>query len=108
MAKARALLNVIEHFRLIDSGMHAQSMSIFLYVAEYDPKAVAMQEIAQEIGVSQASVSRNVALLSSTTRYRTKGPNLLQAAEDPNERRSKLVTLTHKGRKFYNDLEKLV
>ncbi len=105
MSKGQKLLNAVEHFRLIDGGMHAQAMCIFLYVAKHHPKPIAMQTIAKAIGVSQASVSRNVALLSSYTRYKTKGPNLLVAEEDPMERRCKLVTLTHKGKSFFKTLE---
>ena len=107
MSKAQKLLKAVEHFRLIDGGMHAQAMSIFLFVAAHHPKPIAMQTIAKEIGVSQASVSRNVALLSSTTRYRTKGPNLLNAEEDPEERRCKLVTLTAKGTSFMKALSEI-
>ena len=43
--------------------------------------------------------------LSSLTRYKTKGPNLLEAYEDKMERRRKLVKLTNRGLKFYNDLK---
>tara|TARA_E500000081_G_scaffold146870_1_gene170426 strand:- start:44 stop:370 length:327 start_codon:yes stop_codon:yes gene_type:complete len=105
MTKTNKLLNAIEHFRFIDSGMHAQAMCIFLQVAEQHPNEVAMADLSTKIGVSQASVSRNVALLSSLTRYKTKGPNLLEAYEDKMERRRKLVKLTNRGLKFYNDLK---
>ena len=104
MKKCNKLINVIEKFRIIDAGMHAQAMVIFLYVAQRSPNPIPMSEIAEHVGVTQASVSRNVALLSSWTRYKTKGPNLVEAYEDANERRRKLVKLTHKGLKFYNDL----
>lgn len=99
------LINAIEHFRFIDSGMHAQAMIIFLQVAKDDPEPIAMSELSERIGITQASVSRNVALLSSLTRYKTKGPDLLEAYEDVMERRRKLVKLTRRGLKYYKDLE---
>lgn len=108
MTKNDKLIKVIERFRFIDKGMHAQAMSIFLHVAKHYPKEIAMTDIANACDISQASVSRNVALLSSYTRYKTKGPNLLEAKEDMHERRRKLVSLTNKGLKFYNDLEEIL
>ena len=108
MTNGEKLQKIVEQFRFIDSGMHAQAMSIFLYVAKQYPKEIAMTDIANACDISQASVSRNVALLSSYTRYKTKGPNLLTAKEDLHERRRKLVTLTNKGLKFYNDLEEIL
>ena len=105
MKKTDNLIKAIEHFRFIDSGMHAQAMIIFLHIAKSNPEPVAMSDLSERIGITQASVSRNVALLSSLTRYKTKGPNLLEAYEDVMERRRKLVKLTRRGLSYYKDLE---
>ena len=49
------LINAIEHFRFIDSGMHAQAMIIFLQVAKDNPEPIAMSELSERIGITQTS-----------------------------------------------------
>jgi len=108
MTKDHKLLKVIELFRNHYPEMQAQCMSLFLEIAKAHPKDIPMSELAELVGISQASCSRNVALLSSYTRYRTKGPDLVKAFENPFERRSKLVKLTPRGVTLFNNLKEVI
>lgn len=93
------LLKAIERFREIDAEMQAQSIAVLLKVAKH-PVPIKMADIAEELGLSQSTVSRNVAYLGDWNRHKTKGHGLLEAYEDPMERRRKLVRLTAKGKRF--------
>jgi len=93
------ILKIIERFREIDSEMQAQSIAVILKVAKH-PVPIKMADIAEELGLSQSTVSRNVAYLGDWNRHKTKGHGMLEAYEDPMERRRKLVRLTAKGKRF--------
>ena len=60
-----------------------------------------MRDIARDLGLSQSSVSRNVATYSLATHGRKR---LLKTFEDPLERRSKRVTLTTTGARLAEKL----
>ena len=105
--KCALLLNVVERFREVDAEMQAQSMAILLKVAKHS-LPLKMAEIAEELGLSQSTVSRNVAYLGDWNRHREKGHQLVEAYEDPSERRRKLVRLTPKGKRFVTSLANIV
>lgn len=99
---AQKLLNCIEEFRKLDSDLQSQSIAVFLYVGIHENKdGVPMTKIATELNIPQSSVSRNVALLSKWSWSKKEGLNLLEASEDPMERRRKLVKLTNRGKRLY-------
>nr|WP_245986670.1 hypothetical protein [Azospirillum thermophilum] len=58
--------------------------------------------------MAQSSASRNVAALSRWHSFGKAGLDLVQAQEDPRERRRKIVTLTEKGRAFLDQLRAIV
>ena len=96
---ASSLLKVIERFREIDGEMQAQAIAVLLKVAK-NPLPLKMSEIAEELGLSQSTISRNVAYLGDWNRRKEAGHKLVEAYEDPAERRRKLVRLTAKGKRF--------
>lgn len=101
------LLKVIERFRELDAEMQAQSIAVLLKVAKH-PVPIKMGEIAAELGLSQSTVSRNVAYLGDWNRHKKDGFKLLEAFEDPMERRRKLVRLTPKGTRFIKSLSDIL
>jgi len=102
------LLKIIEEMRKFDSHMESQTIAVFFYVSLYgDKDGVSMQTISTKLGIAQSSVSRNCYKLSDKTRGGL-GIGLLQAFEDPDERRRKLVRLTAKGRRVFSTLSDLV
>lgn len=101
------LLKIIERFREIDAEMQAQSIAVLLKVAKH-PVPIKMSEIATELGLSQSTVSRNVAYLGDWNRRKEEGHKLLEAYEDPMERRRKLVRLTAKGKRFLKSTNQII
>ena len=104
---ADIMLKIVERFREVDAEMQAQSMAVLLKVAKH-PVPIKMGEIAEELGLSQSTVSRNVAYLGDWNRRKEAGHKLLEAYEDPAERRRKLVRLTAKGRRFVKSLNEII
>ena len=104
---ASSLLKIIERFREIDGEMQAQAMAVLLKVAK-SPLPLKMAEIAEELGLSQSTISRNVAYLGDWNRRREAGHKLVEAYEDPAERRRKLVRLTAKGKRFVKSLNEII
>jgi DNA-binding MarR family transcriptional regulator len=57
-----------------------------------------MEQLGRDVGMSQASCSRNVAALSKWHRLGKPGADYIEAIEDPRERRRKIMYLTAKGK----------
>lgn len=111
------LLEIIERMREFDSQMEIQACAVFFCVGLHQNmtvkgrnygEGIPMQEISRKLGIAQSSVSRNVYKLSYINRHRSKGVDLLEAYEDPMERRRKLVRLSRKGQRVYESLSNLV
>lgn len=101
-----ALTAVLESFRnAVHEDIQANAIQVFLLVAQSGGRdGVSMQDIERHTGLSQAAVSRNVAMFTEWNRHRTEGPGLLQRTEDLMNRRQKLVKLTPKGQRFADKL----
>lgn len=109
-SEMKKLLVSLEQFRSINPNMPVQTVQTFLYVCEHedDPEGVSIKDISIALEFSHASASRNVAALSSWTRHRKEGPNLLEAQEDAMHRSHKKVTLTAAGRRLRDTLRSLM
>jgi DNA-binding MarR family transcriptional regulator len=81
-----------------------QQVLTFAYVAG-SSEPVPMADLIDSTGVSQSSVSRNVATLGPGVSPSQPGYGLMEAFEDPYYRRRKLVRLTSKGLKLRNELQ---
>ena len=57
--------------------MQAQSMAVLLKVLKHN-LPVKMADIAEELGLSQSTISRNVAYLGEWNRHKQKGHQLLK------------------------------
>lgn len=80
-----------------------QTMRIFLCVCMHGGE-MPMQEIEKVTGWAQSSVSRNVAKLGNGVSMAEKGARLVEAYEDPEYRRRKLVRLTALGKQLYSQM----
>lgn len=102
-----ALTDLIELLRTeIDPEMPVQQLQVFLQVALRG--TTTQHELGENIGLSKASMSRNVSALGPINRFHQKGHDLLISREDPQYRRQKLIELSPKGRKLVNKLEALI
>jgi DNA-binding MarR family transcriptional regulator len=108
----RYLRAAVEEFRKLDPVMPAQTMAHFLVIAERAPEEIGMKELAGMFGLSQSSTSRNVAYLGKVWKTNSEGAvpglDLVEAYEDPMERRRKLVRMTPKGKRVAEALAGLI
>jgi ATP-dependent exoDNAse (exonuclease V) alpha subunit len=84
----------------------AQTILTFLLVAQ-NP-GIKVGELVTRLDIAQSSTSRNVAYLSKWRAYQEEGHDLIEAVEDPRDRRTKTVNLTAKGRRLAEKLAKVI
>lgn len=94
-----ALINEIETFADIDPEMQIATMLTFLYVARRG--TCNQKDIELELGMSNAAASRNVSYWSDFKIRNRPGLGFIRREEDPMDRRYKVLTLTDKGKAFY-------
>ncbi|OUE44484.1 hypothetical protein BZY95_06355 [Billgrantia desiderata SP1] len=102
----RRLARCIAEIRELHPEIQAQSIHLLLEVA-IQPD-ITMGELIRKTHLSQASCSRNVSLLSDMDRHDRPGLGLVEAREDPAERRRKIVRLTPKGRELIAQLADII
>jgi DNA-binding MarR family transcriptional regulator len=100
-----AMLEAVQVFRSIDPEIQAQAVAILLYVAMKD-RPVLMQDIGEALNISQSSVSRNVAVLGKIHWRGRRGLGLLDAWENPDNRRQKFVALALRGETFVKTVQR--
>jgi DNA-binding MarR family transcriptional regulator len=100
------LIRVLEVLRRFDPDMPIQYALSFLTVAQNE--GLSIRDLSERLGIAQSSASRNVAALSRWRSFGKPGHDLVQAVEDPQERRRKVVTLTGTGRALAQELRALL
>lgn len=100
------LMRVLEEFRKLDPDLPIQYALSFLTLAANE--GLSLGELATRLGIAQSSASRNVAALSAWHSFGKPGLDLVEAREDPRERRRKLVTLTPKGHALVETLRAIL
>jgi DNA-binding MarR family transcriptional regulator len=81
------------------------ALRILFVIAPYGSRPVPQATVRDMTGLSEAAVSRNLAILGPGHTLRVKGPGLVETYEDPEYRRRKLVKLTARGRSFVESLQ---
>jgi DNA-binding MarR family transcriptional regulator len=96
--------------KLVDDRMPIQQLTIFLSIAsahlsngEADARL-----LGKETGLSQSSVSRNIAALGEWHRLGRPGHGLVEQRVDYEDRRRRPVVLTTKGLKVVKELTKVI
>jgi DNA-binding MarR family transcriptional regulator len=82
------------------------SVQVLLEIAQRPETPMA--DIEAATGLSQAAVSRNVAKLGAGISIKEPGAGLVEAYEDPEYRRRKLVKLTPRGKSVITELNNLL
>lgn len=100
------VIRVLEAFRRYDPDMPIQYALSFLTIAQHE--GLSMGDLAQRLAIAQSSASRNIAALSRWHSFGKAGHDLVEAQEDPRERRRKIVSLTPRGHRLVADLKALV
>lgn len=102
-------------FKLLQAGAAAaevlgsprfewQTLQIFLTICLHGGE-MPQQELEKQTGWAQSAVSRNIAKLGNGLTVGEQGARLVEAYEDPEWRRRKLVRLTTLGRRVAERLE---
>ncbi|QGT78919.1 MarR family transcriptional regulator [Guyparkeria halophila] len=95
--------SIIEEFRKIDPEMHLNTIATYLMVAIREGRTKA--EMADRLGVAQASTSRNVKVLTKAkNKFGKDGYDLVVQERDPREGRRHIVNLSQRGKMISNVL----
>lgn len=88
----------------------ANAMMIFLMIAERadGDREITQAEVFARSGLSEAAVSRNIAILGKGHTMSNPGPQLIEAFKDLDNRRRNILRLTRKGRAFFDSLKEIV
>lgn len=97
------VLAVFEEFRDIDPKFPLQRAVVFAYVAAR-PECT-LQEIEQALSIQQSTASMIVLALSSGAKPGEEGMELLETYTGLEDRRTKRVRLTAKGKKLAGKIE---
>lgn len=100
--KLTKLTEVLEDFRNIYPEMPVQTMLVLLLIAQKD--GIGVLRIGEALGIAQSSASRNVDVLGRGS-VGKEGLGLVEAGENPVNRREKLVKLTRRGEKLIESLK---
>ena len=90
----------------MDPNVPAQTILTFLMICQ-DPDLTVVQ-LAERLGVSQSSASRNVAFLTDMHRLKKPGLGLVEKRINPLNERTKVLSLTPRGRRMLQTLEDLM
>jgi DNA-binding MarR family transcriptional regulator len=105
-AEIATAIRLLEAFRRLDPDLPIQYALSFLTIAENE--GLSMRDLSERLGIAQSSASRNVAALSEWHSFGKPGHDLVEAREDPRERRRKIITLTRKGEALIRELRVIV
>jgi DNA-binding MarR family transcriptional regulator len=103
MARLRTFIELLEHFRALDRELPIQYAVSFLHIAMKDG-AISITDLEKLVHLSQSATSRNVQALSKTFKAGVPGHNLVEARENIDDRREKLLRLTPRGKQLLGAL----
>ena len=104
---------ILDQFRHIDDGLRIVTVQCFMTIA-FNEKTGAypltVSDLVNKLHITMASASRHVMLLSETRRQGDKGLGLITITRNPEEGKGnqKLLTLTTKGKKLYDNVHQLL
>jgi len=103
---ARRLLGCIEILRKADPDMPIVSAAVLLSIAVNE--GTTQRDIATSLQIPTSTTSRTIAVLSNVKRIGKQGLELVSWYDDPNDRRTKRLLLSPKGRSLIKKLVETV
>jgi DNA-binding MarR family transcriptional regulator len=100
------LCQVHELFRIKDTEVPGQLVSIFCYIASRNP--CNLQSIQKDLGLSANSTSRNTDWLSTHHRLGKAGMGLVMKKVDPLNQRRRVVALTDEGHNMVSRIKEIL
>jgi DNA-binding MarR family transcriptional regulator len=100
------LCQVHELFRIKDTEVPGQLVSIFCYIASHNP--CNLQSIQKDLGLSANSTSRNTDWLSTHHRLGKAGMGLVMKKVDPLNQRRRVVALTDEGHNMVSKIKEIL
>jgi DNA-binding MarR family transcriptional regulator len=92
----RSIMTIVNTFRDLDTEMPMQQAMVFLWVAMNEGKT--QRDMRGTLDIPSSTASRNLAALSDFHRLGKPGLGLVVFVDHPEDRRSKLLYLSKKGR----------
>ena len=96
---------VLEELDEIDEGIQIKTLRAFLFVAHRG--SCNQKDVEKALKFTNASASRNISYWTDVTFDRRQGQGFIIRLEDPSDRRFKILTLTKKGKEFYQKLRSI-
>ena len=93
------LQNAFQAFKDLDRKFPINAALVFLYIAKHEP--CLKQDMENALGLTSASGSRNTSYLCDSNRLKKPGLGLIVKQDSIEDRRHSDLTLTDKGRQFY-------
>lgn len=100
------LCRIHELFRMQDTEVPGQLVSVFCFIASHNP--CNLQTIEKALGMSPNSTSRNTDWLSSHHRLGKPGMGLIVKKRDYLNQRRRIVELTPKGHMMVNQIKEIL
>lgn len=100
--KLESHIKAIAEVRKIDPEMPLPQVHCLLILAAAGEDGLSLTELSRRANITLATASRYIGNLGKINRFREEGFNLVEAFEDPMERRKKIIRLTGKGRALIN------
>jgi DNA-binding MarR family transcriptional regulator len=97
---------VAELFRVKDTEVPGQLVSVFCYIASHNP--CNLQAIKESLGLTDNSTSRNTDWLSDYHRLGKPGMGLIKKYTDPQNFRRRVVKLTPKGEAMVQSIKEIL
>lgn len=85
---------------LVDAELQLQTLRCFLFVAHRG--SCTQKDVENALKLSNASASRNISYWTERRFDRKDGKGFIMRVDDPHDRRFRVLTLTKKGRDFFN------
>lgn len=98
----RKFRDALRLFKQEDPFTSAQLMEVFCTIAMAEGRA--SQDLEHELDIPKSTMSRHLAMLSKRYRKNYDGYDLIRLEENPEDRRSKLIYLTEKGKQFRDEI----